>query len=86
MSSSTTTTTTPGSTTTTVPALCNRPGHGYGDKNHVHCGPPGHDSIDAQLIGSLRPLSSPGVWFMLATGGLAFTFLFGGGKRRRSAR
>ncbi len=28
-------------TTTTPPSGCNRPGYGYGDKNHVHCGPPG---------------------------------------------
>jgi len=38
----TTTTTIAGgtTTTTTVPAGC-KPGWGYGDKNHVHCGPPG---------------------------------------------
>jgi hypothetical protein len=28
-------------TTTTAPGACNKPGNGYGDKNHVHCGPPG---------------------------------------------
>jgi hypothetical protein len=30
-----------GSTTTTVPKQCDKPGWGKGDKNHVHCGPPG---------------------------------------------
>jgi hypothetical protein len=39
----TTSTTVPsGTTTTTVPEEC-RPGHGHGDKNHHHTGPPGHN-------------------------------------------
>jgi hypothetical protein len=37
----TTTTTVAPTTTTTAPSACNRPGYGYGDKNHYHCGPPG---------------------------------------------
>jgi len=37
----TTSTTVPRVTTTTSPAACDKPGNGYGDKNHVHCGPPG---------------------------------------------
>jgi hypothetical protein len=42
--STTTATTMPptSTTTTTVPSACNAPGNGYGDRNHVHCGPPGH--------------------------------------------
>jgi hypothetical protein len=38
----TTTTTAAATTTTTAAPACNRPGYGYGDKNHNHCGPPGH--------------------------------------------
>jgi hypothetical protein len=37
----TTTSPPPSTTTTTSPAACDRPGNGFGDKNHVHCGPPG---------------------------------------------
>jgi len=37
----TTETTTTESTTSTTSTLC-KPGHGYGDKNHCHSGPPGH--------------------------------------------
>jgi len=38
----TTTTTIAGGSTTTTTMPC-KPGHGYGDKNHCHSGPPGHD-------------------------------------------
>ena len=37
----TTETTTTESTTSTTSTEC-KPGHGYGDKNHCHSGPPGH--------------------------------------------
>jgi len=37
----TTETTTTESTTSTTSTQC-KPGHGYGDKNHCHSGPPGH--------------------------------------------
>jgi hypothetical protein len=37
-----TTTTVVAPTTTTIAARpCNAPGNGFGDRNHVHCGPPG---------------------------------------------
>ena len=38
----TTTTVVKPTTTTTAPTEC-KPGHGYGDKNHCHSGPPGRD-------------------------------------------
>jgi hypothetical protein len=37
-----------GNTTTTTAAPCDRPGNGFGDKNHVHCGPPGQGNDNSQ--------------------------------------
>jgi hypothetical protein len=60
-----TTTTTAGPTTTTIPAACNRPGNGFGDKNHVHCGPPGQNKkFGGKLIAATR-----------SSGGMAFGFV-----------
>jgi hypothetical protein len=59
-STTTTTTTTSTSTTststtlptTTTTIVCSKPGWGYSDKNHNHCGAPGRQRIRAQLIGA----------------------------------
>jgi hypothetical protein len=40
--------------TTSDDSTCCKPGHGYGDKNHVHCGPPGH-GFDDELISNVTP-------------------------------
>jgi hypothetical protein len=51
----TTTTTIAGVTTTTTPPAACKPGWGKGDKNHVHCGPPGQlKKINGGLIASVR--------------------------------
>ncbi|HEV2070394.1 MAG TPA: hypothetical protein VGR26_11415 [Acidimicrobiales bacterium] len=79
----TTTTTVPQeTTTTTVGAACvpfqdnARPGHGYGDKNHRHCGPPGQtgdrppgkpeQGLDARPVASSRNL--PPAWLLAGLG------------------
>lgn len=45
--------------TTTTTIVCAKPGWGYSDKNHTHCGPPGRQRIRAQLIGASRRGGSP---------------------------
>jgi MYXO-CTERM domain-containing protein len=54
-----------------VPVACDKPGHGYGDKNHCHFGPPGHDT----LISSDTPAKAAPALFLFALAvGLAFAF------------
>jgi hypothetical protein len=36
------------------PSTCCKPGNGNGDKNHVHCGPPGQ-SVNGSLISNVTP-------------------------------
>ena len=69
------------STSTTVGGACipgqggAKPGNGYGDKNHRHCGPPGQANkgggqapLNGQPATSTRPLPAP--WLLVGLGAL----------------
>jgi hypothetical protein len=70
--------------------FCCRPGHGFGDKGHVHCGPPGHFRgfgffFGGRLAASVVPTSSgaPGVFALSSLIAAAVGIRRG---RRRSSR
>ena len=47
-------TTTPSPPPALMPPTATRPGHGYGDKNHTHTGPPGHADPPAHATKPVR--------------------------------
>jgi hypothetical protein len=75
-----TTTTVPQTSTSTTPGAC-KPGWGFGDKNHKHCGPPGqtgqhpqsghNTSIRGRLISATRPDGGKGAGVVVASSAVA---------------